>query len=360
MTTGSTAKYGPILGIFYRWEQTRQWSGADKNSTGGLLKPHAYSMSGKHQHNGELVYNYNQQKYTVAELLGVGSAAPEPVWSNSDELKLLGKLADSIRGHDFNAGVFAGTGAQTARSIGSAAFQVAQGLRSLKRGDGLSDILGALRSDRGGRIPPQRTVGDLRKNLSQRWLEASYGWSPLLSDAYAAGEALAHHVVGQRKMQFTVKSGLSSTLDEQDAISTTKSSCRKSVVLHYEATAVNELPSQWDNLGLTNPGSILWELTPWSFVVDWFLPVGQFIELQTIIPRLTGSWWRTERVKLFHTRSPRGTSYIPVTPLILRSTRITRTVGEGGIRVPPPSFKSPLSKDWRRMANAIALLGSMR
>nr|URG15949.1 MAG: maturation protein [Leviviridae sp.] len=324
------------------------------------MLPHAYSMTGISQHNGELVFTYNQNRYTVMEMLGLGTSAAEPAWSGSDELKLLGKLANLIRGHDFNAGVFAGTGAQTARSIGSAAFQIAQGLRSLKRGDGLSDILGALRSDRNGRIPPQKTLGDAKKNLSQRWLEASYGWSPLLSDAYAAGEALAHHVVGARKMQFTVTSGKTSTADAQDAISTTKSTCRKSVRFHYEAKSINELPSQWDNLGLTNPGSVIWELTPWSFVIDWFLPVGQFIELQTIIPRLTGSWWRTEQVKTTHFRSPRGASYIPVSPLILRSTKIVRTVGSGNISVPLPSFKSPLSKDWRRMANAIALLGALR
>lgn len=31
-------------------------------------------------------------------------------------------------------------------------------------------------------------------------------------------------------------------------------------------------------MGLDNPLGILWELTPWSFVVDWVLPVGSFLE----------------------------------------------------------------------------------
>jgi hypothetical protein len=31
-------------------------------------------------------------------------------------------------------------------------------------------------------------------------------------------------------------------------------------------------------LGLTNPLSVAWELTPWSFVADWVLPIGQLID----------------------------------------------------------------------------------
>lgn len=37
-------------------------------------------------------------------------------------------------------------------------------------------------------------------------------------------------------------------------------------------------------LGLNNPALITWELIPFSFVVDWFLPVGTWIE------RASGSW----------------------------------------------------------------------
>lgn len=34
-------------------------------------------------------------------------------------------------------------------------------------------------------------------------------------------------------------------------------------------------------LGLTNPAAIAWELVPFSFVVDWFIPIGNFLNSWT-------------------------------------------------------------------------------
>jgi hypothetical protein len=31
-------------------------------------------------------------------------------------------------------------------------------------------------------------------------------------------------------------------------------------------------------LGFTNPLVVAWEVVPWSFVVDWFIPVGRYLE----------------------------------------------------------------------------------
>ena len=36
-----------------------------------------------------------------------------------------------------------------------------------------------------------------------------------------------------------------------------------------------------NQLGLVNPASVAWELIPFSFLVDWFLPVGKFLESYT-------------------------------------------------------------------------------
>lgn len=40
-------------------------------------------------------------------------------------------------------------------------------------------------------------------------------------------------------------------------------------------------------LGLDDPLGLIWELTPYSFVVDWFLPVGQWLSSFRSIKGLT-------------------------------------------------------------------------
>lgn len=40
---------------------------------------------------------------------------------------------------------------------------------------------------------------------------------------------------------------------------------------------ISSINAGLSNLGLTNPVTIAWELAPFSFVVDWLVPIGSFI-----------------------------------------------------------------------------------
>jgi hypothetical protein len=52
-----------------------------------------------------------------------------------------------------------------------------------------------------------------------------------------------------------------------------------------------------ESAGLVNPLSIAWELLPWSFVVDWFIPVGNTLEAMTAGYGLNDNGgWITEHV----------------------------------------------------------------
>jgi hypothetical protein len=42
-----------------------------------------------------------------------------------------------------------------------------------------------------------------------------------------------------------------------------------------------------NKLGFVNPGVIAWELVPFSFVIDWFVPVGNFLSQWTDFVGLT-------------------------------------------------------------------------
>jgi hypothetical protein len=47
------------------------------------------------------------------------------------------------------------------------------------------------------------------------------------------------------------------------------------VVLHYEESGSGLQTLQ--QLGITNPVGLIWELIPYSFIVDWFVPIGDYL-----------------------------------------------------------------------------------
>lgn len=51
----------------------------------------------------------------------------------------------------------------------------------------------------------------------------------------------------------------------------------KTVRLQAQLDTLNPNVLLASNLGLTNPAMVAWDLVPFSFVVDWFLPVGKFL-----------------------------------------------------------------------------------
>lgn len=56
---------------------------------------------------------------------------------------------------------------------------------------------------------------------------------------------------------------------------TTHTKCEKRIKFHYRVD--NEILRTLSQLSLTNPLEVAWELVPFSFVVDWMLPIGDYL-----------------------------------------------------------------------------------
>lgn len=117
------------------------------------------------------------------------------------------------------------------------------------------------------------------RNFADNWLEIHFGWVPLLEDIHTAINVL------QRPHKITtsplIKSHGSSSYREvyNRGLYDWTESWDYYVGVGCQARFEISNPHLFkaNQLGLLNPASIAWEAVPFSFVVDWFLPVGNFL-----------------------------------------------------------------------------------
>ena len=128
------------------------------------------------------------------------------------------------------------------------------------------------------RIP--KTLGLSPKGAADNWLKYQYGWAPLMSDIYAAHENFRG--IKPRPMLFSATDRYRNAYSgsgpyfngEQDKIVYAKLRAECKIY----AKMRDELLSNAQRLGLTNPLQLAWELVPWSFALDWFVPVGNTLQ----------------------------------------------------------------------------------
>jgi len=121
---------------------------------------------------------------------------------------------------------------------------------------------------------------NLARDASAIWLEFHFGWEPLVKDIHSAIEILQADV-----SPVDVK-GTGSTYFETHKSAPDKqwnSHARIKIMAKYQAqiSVTNPNLHKASQLGLINPAAVAWELIPFSFLVDWFIPVGQFLNSWT-------------------------------------------------------------------------------
>lgn len=271
--------------------------------------------------------------------------SPASQWSTNDQLALLSKLSSAAKEHDFQMGVAVAEGRRTVAMTAKALGDIGSALRFLKRGDFASAArcLGTS-PRRGSRLVP--------KDVSGRWLELQYGWLPMLSDVFESAKAFESLSNGPRKQTIVVKRGLRTQY-------TTPNSEGKGVIferrqIRYER---EEELSALRSLGLSDPLSIAWELVPYSFVIDWFVPIGSYLSNLSVIPKLKGRFLTSSRRSYDSQAYPVTADDMaaPEATCKYKYEQVTRTVSTS-LSVPFPGFREiPEAMSPKRIWNAIAL-----
>jgi hypothetical protein len=210
-------------------------------------------------------------------------------------LTALSRLASQVKGHDFNAMVAFADVEKTAELLVNAVKNALLAYDALKRRN-FKDFerrinLAFQGGSSGARLAREMKRGD----IASIWLAAQYGWKPLISDVLDAYDAFV--VLRKSSREFKYKGSAKSepydvSLDANGLSSGPIVKCTDKVT--YRLWLKESLTTA-QSLGLTPAGfsSVVWERIPFSFVVDWFIPIGQSLEMYAFFGSVGGSLTKT-------------------------------------------------------------------
>jgi hypothetical protein len=198
---------------------------------------------------------------------------------NEAVTKALLSIADGKVGMGENLGTLG----QTARMLSSPLKALAGGLRSVWKNDSLRPLI------RESKRSLERK--NIQNHAADLYLQYVYGWKPLVQDIHGICELMKEegvkplliHGRGVAKREIANSShtedlaSYNSKTTVKDWHTSSKVSCNLWAEIDPDWQGARAL----NQLGLANPLALAWELSSWSFVVDWVLPIGPVLNALT-------------------------------------------------------------------------------
>lgn len=360
-----------------------------------ILDPHPYSCD---------ILRYSQSPFEIVSpsyafvttdmLPYVGDRGHLPIdsdWHN----RVMAKLRSKIYGSSWNPATTMGEAGKAIDMIGSAALRIRRGLLCAALGDwrGIVKNFGtptgahASKYDRPGKFyggPRARRrknrswqerlqqscigVNEGRKTLASLWLEIQYGWKPLLYDIEIASAFIAEAVNGASKNGASMKATMKFSGEGYVAPSSNQAWMahkKTSTTVTYQVINLRSNPVWLPTI--ESVAATAWELLPYSFVYDWVIPVGSYLEALRASADIKGTivcttfqetTWDSPTAGLPATVRPLDPSISARYQLISHR----RTVGSELAPRPPIGDLSPSSifSSWKKAVSAVALLQNLR
>lgn len=288
---------------------------------------------------------------TVQRMSAWPSFAGLTPFDDNDQIRLVNKLKDKMRGSSFNMSVFLGEGHETLKLITQSALRLAEAGWYARKGH----IKQAARVLASGDQSPKSTK---KKLTGENWLQLQYGWLPLLSDMKEGAEQLAHILHYPKLQKYSVRIVRRGAQTGPFFWGTADKCISKNLSVY-----VTEPESLVRMSGLLDPEIVAWELVPFSFIADWVLPIGDYLGARAFAKSLQISAAvttsvTTEKFSRLATHVVAEHNVNVFAPNSARAEFVdySRTISSS-IDVPLPAVK-PLGKiaSWIHCANALALV----
>lgn len=207
--------------------------------------------------------------------------------------------------------------------------------------------------------------GSASGTVARNWLEWTYGWKPLADDIYGTWELLnqqlpkAMIVHARRNVKGDPHRGKVSGIRYEGGFWRLLHSAEHTTNFTTSCVLHAKVNDAWSHAvaqsGIANPAAIAWEIVPYSFVVDWALPIGSVLSALDATSGLSFLGGTTS----IHAKS-KGRIWVEDDYFFGSNPEISYT-REGytrqllsGFPAPIPYWKSPLSTG--HTLNALALL----
>ncbi len=215
---------------------------------------------------------------------------------------------------------------------------------------------------------PKYLARESVRSLSNAYLEFHFGWSPLMQDIYDAMEVIQkpikpHKIKGKATYSYPSPfNAITRTIDpeQRTTVRTYSRNTRETLAQRADLIISNPNLAAMQQWGVVNPLSIAWELVPFSFVLDWFATVGDYLNSLTDFAGVTlinphKTWFTQYTAGRILTSTPKNpkswnTSYGQYTA---SGTRCERSLG---ISTPSIRLRAPKPWGYRRGLAAASLL----
>lgn len=334
-----------------------------------ILPPQNYSVTYQYYYYDAILVRYaSSSKDSLLQPSPASSGDLAMSFDVKQEYKLLADLRAAVYGSGFNPAVFLAEAPQAFRMIGDAAQRIG-GAYAAIRARNPKLLLKALRLNGSHKRAQNlaRSVRDKTKPVGEVWIEAQYGWMPLLSDAEDGARWLAEAVTGKIPGKLSRSRTWRAT-----AVST--AAIPKNSYRYMSAEHEWRLRYVIEGLKISNTfapsfatlATVAWEVTPWSFIVDWFVPIGSYLESLRTAADIKGTVVRslkhttTYRDLTFSSSITKKGSWVMGRGTQNVRTEFSRSVSTE-IQVPHPlayvlDKKTYCYSSWKHAANAVALL----
>lgn len=355
------------------WSNTPGWP-----NVSGPIPYHAYSMSllrrrwayahftNNYNPNNECDRHHEGDAPAVAGgygYTGGGSFLPTSAAGKAD-----GTARLRAKDQNVNYQLFAAEIGQTYQLALTTIQRLTRAARGLRKGN-LSEVSQAFTlSSRDAR---RVSRGVKPVDIANTWLEFQYGWKPLYNDVYNHFNKTTKHIGLGHGLHRVVGNGTSNNTLVVSGQATNAAFLWTSTVKTVEF-AKTQLDFAFDpavkqslsSIVLGNPVSLAWELIPFSFVVDWFLPIGSFFDSLDATRGLVFSGGFRTTLKRQRVNTTLKQNAATANKWLSSASgmdtfdkvEMVRSVLTTFPKAPLPQFKSPFSST--HIANALALLSS--